>query len=354
MGVKKRLHIPVGTVRIMVKDLKPYEKTRTSWKRSTKRFPEVPRIVKLFKAHKNIKILIDTKDSRFLKGQLGSNGLPQGARINILPNGDVIDKAFSLFATNLTVHDQSSDDHWDVLYQNKGGTYAYCYTLDKINRHRNEKFHKVWKFDKVQSKLLKNVEKALKDKDDTCALPMYTLLNTHMRIGNEIYYRAHGHKGLTTLKKKDIKIKGNNVVFDYIAKDGVPRRIEQKFSPTYVRRLKNHLTKCKRNDFVFKSAETGRPIPEHHFKKAFKKYCGTEFYPHIIRSHYATKQVKDFLKGKRTISKKDADTLFLSIAEKLGHKRFVKKDCVWKDNYTVTVNHYVQPELVQKVKLLMK
>ncbi|PIN76733.1 hypothetical protein COV17_01355 [Candidatus Woesearchaeota archaeon CG10_big_fil_rev_8_21_14_0_10_36_11] len=353
MGVKKRQSVPVGTVRIMVKDMTPYEKTKTSWKQSTKQFLEVTHIVKLFKLHKNLKVLIDTNDSHFLKGQLSSNGIPQGARITILPNGDVLDKAFSLFSKNLVIHDQLSDDHWDIMYQNKGGTYAYCYTLDKKNRHRNEKFQKVWMFDKVYKKLSTNVEKALKDKQDHFALPMYTLLTTHMRIGNEIYYRAHGHKGLTTLKKKDINVHGNIVIFNYIAKDGVPRHIEHTFPSVYVNRLKNHLTKCKQNDFVFASAETGHPLPEHHFKEAFKKYCGIEFYPHIIRSHYATTQVKQFLKGKRTISKRDADTLFLSIAEQLGHKRFIKKEHVWKNNYTVTVNHYVQPELVAKVKSLI-
>ena len=138
---------------------------------------------------------------------------------------------------------------------------------------------------------------------------MYTLLKTRMRIGNEIYYRTNGHKVLTTLKKRDITINGEKVKFEYIGKDGVPYREEQKFSRTYVRRLHKQLQLLKPNDFVF-SSKNGKPLRDEQFKKAFKRYCGKEFYPHIIRSHHATRRVKEFLKRKRTISKEEMKTLF--------------------------------------------
>src|SRR3989344_6302931 len=152
--------VPLGTIRIQVKDLQPYEKTKHSWKRSKKKFPEALEVVKLFKAHKNLNILIDVKKPQFLKGQLSVKGEVQGARINQLPNGKLIDKAFSLFAKELTIHDQDTDDHWDVLFQNKGGTYAYGYTLEKREKNRNLKFQKVWEFEKVYRKLSQAVSVA--------------------------------------------------------------------------------------------------------------------------------------------------------------------------------------------------
>ncbi len=347
MGVKKE--VLAGTVRIRAKELQPYEKTAASWKISKKQFPEAVQIARLFKAQKNLKAIIDAKNSEFLKGQLSPKGEAQGARINQLPNGKVIDKAFSLFAKDLTIHDQYSDDHWDVLFRNKGGTYAYCYTLEKKEQNRNQKFKKVWEFDKIYRKLSKAVSLALKDAGDGLALPMYTLLKTRMRIGNEIYYRANGHKGLTTLKKKDITVSGEKVKFEFIGKDGVPYCVEQKFPRMYVRRLQKQLQALKPGDFVF-SSKNGKPLRDEHFKKAFKRYCGKEFYPHIIRSHHATRRVKEFLKGKKTISKEEMKTLFFSLAADLGHKRFEKKGRTWEDNYTVTLNHYVEPALVERVK----
>jgi hypothetical protein len=342
--------VKLGTIRIKAKDLKPYKKTSRGWVKTKIDTNDLLKVVKLFKAHKNFNILIDTKNPDFIKGQLSKEGNIQGARINILPNGEKIDKAYSLFAKHLTVHDQSSDDHWDVIFQNKGGTFAYCYTLEKKQLHKTKKFKKVHKFDKVYSILSKKVTNALRNKKDHLAMPMYTLLKTKMRIGNEIYYKAHRHKGLTTLKKRDITIKGDIVKFNYLAKDGVPRLIEQKFPTPYILRLKDMMKKKKIDEFIFTMPNSLHPMPEQQFKKAFKEYCGQEFYPHIVRSHYATKEVKDFLKGKRKVSKEDMQNLFLSIAHDLGHKKFVKKENQWKDSYSVTVNHYIQPEIVEMIK----
>jgi hypothetical protein len=339
--------VPVGTIKLG-KNLVFYEKTKKSWKKSKKSYSNALKAAKLYK--KSSKILIDTKNPKFLKGMVFPDGSIKGARVNELPNQKKIDKAFSLFAEQLTFHDQDSQDHWDVLYKNKGGTLAYCYSLDKKKEHKKSKFKKVEKFAKIYSKLEKNVSKDLKN--NHIALGMYTLLKTHMRIGNEIYFNAHGHKGLTTLKKKDISIKGNNVTFKYLAKDGVPRLIEQKFSKTYTNELKRLLKEKKRDNFVFTSCSSGHPLKGEQFKKAFKKYCGSEFYPHIIRSHYATSTVKNFMKGKRKVSKEEVKELYLGIAHELGHKKFIKKENLWRDNYSVTVSHYIQPELVEKVKKL--
>ncbi|MBU1976351.1 MAG: hypothetical protein KKA62_00165 [Nanoarchaeota archaeon] len=342
----------IGVVRIKTKDLQAYEKTAKSWKKSKLKFPEILKIIKLFKANNQFKILIDKKNPEFLKGQLSPDGNPQGARIDQLPNGEKIDKAFSLFADHLTIHDQDSEDHWDVIYQNKGGTYAYCYTLEKKKQHKDRKYHKVEEFNKCYNLLLRRVSSALKNKDDSLALPLYTLLKTYMRVGNEIYFKTHKHQGLTTLKKSDVKIKKDVVVFNYIAKDGVPRLIEKKFSKTYLDRLKRQISPLKPQEFIFTSSN-GHPLREPEFKKAFKQYCGKEFYPHIVRSHYATSKVKEFLKNRKKTSKEEVNALYLSIAAELGHKRFIKKENQWKDNYTVTINHYVQPELIEKVKRII-
>ena len=335
-----------------MKGLVTYQKTAKSWKKSSQKFTKIKDIIKLFKAHNNFKILIDKKNPEFLKGQLVPGNKVQGARINILPDGTKIDKAYSLFAKNLTVHDQSSDDHWDVLFQNPGGTWAYCYSLDKKNQHVIEKYKKVNLFEKKYPLLIRNVSAALNNKHDLSALPMYTLLKTKMRIGNEIYYKLHNHKGLTTLKKKDVRIGKSNVGFKYIGKDGVPQDIIEEFPLIYIKRLKKHLNEIRMHDFVFASY-SGKPLHEKEFKLAFKKYCGQEFYPHIVRSHYATTKVKNFIKGKKKLDKKEINTLYLEIAHSLGHKKFVKKENVWKENFNVTINHYVEPKLVAKVKELV-
>jgi len=348
----KTKRVLVGTVRIKSKDLTVWEKTRHSWRRIKRDFPEALQVVRLFKAHHRFNMLVDKKDPRFLKGHLSPDGVPQGARINILPDGRVLNKAYSLLAPHLTIHDQTSHDHWDILYQNKGGTYSYVYTKGKVEVNRGRKYKEVDRFAKLHPTICRRVTEALHDVRDYMALPMYTLLHTYMRIGCEMYYRAHHHKGLTTLKSRDIKVKGDSVSFNYLAKDGVPCMITQRFPQTYVDRLRRLLATKRSGDFVFTKPGSRHPLAELEFKRAFKRYCGREFYPHIIRSYYATEEAKRFLMKHHKATKEQVNRLFTHLAETLGHKKYVKKKHMWKDNYTVTVNSYIQPSLAKRLKAL--
>ncbi len=350
MALTKNSGILPGTIRIMTSDLKSYEKTESSWKESSRIFPEAMLIIKLFEKSGKFSHLIDKKNPEFLKGQLAPDGMTQGARINILPNGKELNKAFSLFAPHLMIHDENAKHHWDMIYKNPGGTYSYLYTKEKIKQFGEKKYQIVEEFKKYYPKLKARVYAALKNENDHFAVPMYTLLKTYMRVGNEIYYKLRRHKGLTTMKKNDITIKDKRVSFRYIGKGGVPTSITNTFPKVYIDRLRNLLERTDDSSFIFASGNTGHPINEEHFKAAFKKYCGREFYPHIVRSFYATNRVQDFLATHESLDKKEVHKLFYSIAEKLGHKRFIKKEHVWRESYTVTINHYVQPEVLEKLR----
>ena len=331
-------------------NLKTYEYKNKRWKVSDKEFPNALKAIQLFKAHNKFKYLIDQKNPNFLKGQM-YKGKVQGARINILPNGKKLDKAYSILAEDLTIHDESSHDHWDVIYQNPNGKYAYLYTQEKKKKATKQKYKKVELFESIYNKLQKAVINSLDSKEDIYALPMYTLLKTYMRVGNEIHFKATGHKGLTTLKKQDVRIEDNKVHFDYIAKSGVPMSITEEFPSDYIKRLKNKLNPLKKDEFIFTNKEN-KPLKDTDFMKAFQIYSGQSFYPHIVRSYYATKKAKDFIKVHKKATKQDVNQLFTEIAEKLGHKRFDKKSNEWKESYNVTIHHYIQPDLVEKIQNL--
>ncbi len=343
----------LGSIRVKYSDLNFYEKSKHGWILSKKDFPHVRELIRLFKSHKNIKLLRDTKNSEFLKGSILHDGKIVGARINILPNGKVVDKAYSIFAKNLTIHDETSHSHWDVMFQNPGGTYCHLYTLEKKSSKAKEKYRKVDLFGKKYKLLNRNLMKALYDKEDEYAIPMYTLLKTYMRVGNETYYNANGHKGLTTITKKDISIKGDTVTFNYLAKNGVPMTIRENFPSAYIKRIKDRLKKIKEGSFVFANHD-GSPLKDTYFMQAFEKYCGEKFYPHIVRSYYATKTANEFIKAHKSATKKEVNQLFDSIAEKLGHKRFDKKQNQWKDSHSVTVHYYLDPKTFQRVNNLIK
>ncbi len=339
-----------GTIRIN-RNLKICELINNKWVLSKKTFPDAIQSINLFKKHGKLKDIIDSKNPKFIKGQISHEGKIQGARINIIPTGEKIDKAFSIFAPNLTFHDESSHDHWDVIYQNPNGKFAYCYTLDKKERATKNKYKKVMRFEKAYPKLKMNVLNSLKDKKDIYALPMYTLLKTYMRVGNEINYNKNGHKGLTTLTKENIELKNNNATFSYIGKNGVPTIISEEFPKEYIIRLKENLKHKSKSDFIFVKANN-QPLKDTDFMHAFEKYCGEQFYPHIVRSFYATEEAKKFLSDHKKATKQEVKELFTKIAEKLGHKKFDKKSNEWKDSYTVTIHHYIQPDVVEKIENL--
>lgn len=338
-----------GTIRIGT-NLKAYEYKSKKWIVSNKEFPKAIKVIQLFKLHNKFKELIDQKNTNFLKGQLYKNKV-QGARINILPDGKKLDKAYSLLAEDLTIHDQDSHDHWDVIYKNPNGKYAYLYTQEKKLKATKNKYKKVELFERLYNKIQKNVVNNINNKKDIYALPIYTLLKTYMRVGNEIHFKETGHKGLTTLKKKDIKIEKDKVQFNYIAKSGVPMNIVEEFPQDYIKRLKEKINPLKKDDFIFTN-QNNHPLKDTDFMKAFENYCGQRFYPHIVRSYYATKKAKDFLKLHNKATKQEINHLFTEIAEKLGHKKFDKKTEEWKNSYTVTIHHYIQPDLVEKVQRL--
>ncbi|PIN88747.1 hypothetical protein COU61_03620, partial [Candidatus Pacearchaeota archaeon CG10_big_fil_rev_8_21_14_0_10_35_13] len=335
--------LPKGSLRIS-KGLVVYS-FNDRWVKTSKKlvnvFPSALKVIELFNSNDNLQALVDPKDSHFLKGILFPGGLVRGARINILPDGKLLDKAYSLFSPDLTIHDESSTGHWDVLYRNPNGKFAYVYALDKRNSSFSKKFSKVHVFEEKYPLLLMNVLNALNGHDDSMAVPMLTLLKTFMGVGNEVYFNAHGHKGLTTLKKSDIAIKNNSVRFSFIAKSGVPMVITEGFPKIYVIRLRALLSKKKSSDFVFVD-KNNHPLRDSEFMKAFVRYCGVRFYPHIVRFFYATSKAEEFLnslKNGEKVSKKQVKELYTSIASKLGHRSFSKKNNLWKDNPNVTI-HY--------------
>jgi len=341
-----------GVSRILSKSLRVVDWNGSRWVNSSRSFPNALAVISLFKAHNNFKKLIDSKNPSFLKGQISRDNNVRGARINILPDGKVLDKAYSLFSPELTIHDESSIHHWDVIYKNPNGQYAYVYTLEKKKRSSSKKYKKVGDFDKLYNKLNANVVKGLDNSNDYFALPMFTLLKTLMRVGNELYLKAHGSTGLTTIKKKEILIKKNNVTFHYLSKDGVPMKISQLFPDEYIHRLRNRLNHINSNEFIF-SNPNGSVIRDTEFMTAFQNYCGERFYPHIVRSHYATKQVQEFLRSHKKASKLEVKELFNSIAQRLGHKRFSKKDHKWVYSSAVTIHYYVEPKLVKRINSII-
>ncbi len=339
--------VPIGTVRVRVKDLRPVVMTASGWRLHGQDLPDTGHAAHLYRAHGRFALLRDTKDPRFLKGALAPGGRPVGARLTVLPDGLRLNAAFSLFAKNLRFHDEDTDAHWDVMFENPSG-FTYLYAKEKISRAKKHKTHIVDEFARYFPKLKRNVLKDLRSEGSVHAVALYTMMKTYMRVGNEIYFKAHGHKGLTTLQKMDIRIEGNHVTFNYMAKDGVPIHIRVSFPDAYVHKLSALLKPKTADAFVFSHA-SGHPLGGKEIKDAIGEFCGRDFYPHIIRSYLADTEVKKFFRSRRTATRQEVYDLLIMIASKLGHKRYDKKEQAWVESPKVTVNNYIRPEFVERL-----
>jgi hypothetical protein len=339
--------VPIGTVRIRVKDLRPMVMTASGWREHSQDLKDAVHAVHLYRSHGRFAMLRDAKDPRFIKGALGPGGRPVGARLTVLPNGLKLNAAFSLFAKNLRFHDEDTDAHWDVMLENPSG-FTYLYAKNKITLAKKHKTHIVDEFARYFPKLKRNVLKDLRSEGSVHAVALYTMMKTYMRVGNEIYFKAHGHKGLTTLQKMDIRIEGNRVAFNYKAKDGVPIHIRVCFPDAYVRRLSALLKPKSPDAFVFCHA-SGHPLGGKEVKGAIGEFCGRDFFPHIIRSYFADTEVKRFFRSRRTATRQEVYDLLIMIASKLGHKRFDKEENAWVESPKVTVNNYIRPEFVERL-----
>lgn len=345
-----------GTKRVKSKDLKLYEKKKDKWLP----LDEFPKHTKeaIFHYHKNksLDILIDEISKDFLKGFLNSKEIPSGKRVQVLPNQKKLARGgFSLFAKELTFNMNAKNAEWDVCYTNTSGLKTYLYSEEKLELEHKKKAKLVDSFIEKYPEIIKKLEKDLKREKTIEYLTLYTLIKTHIRVGNLEYYNHLKHKGLTTLQKQDISINSKTckVTFDFIGKDGVPQHVEKEFPKYYIEILNDILKKKKKEDFVF-TDKNNHPLHSSVFTDILYGYTKEHFYPHIIRSYYADTTILKFIEEnkRKKLTKKDIENKFYEIANELGHKKFNKKKNKWVLSYAVTIENYIRPKYALKMKKL--
>ncbi|PIN81494.1 hypothetical protein COV13_00955 [Candidatus Woesearchaeota archaeon CG10_big_fil_rev_8_21_14_0_10_32_9] len=340
-----------GTKRVKTKDLKQYSKKGLNWIVTSDMTDSTRKAIELYTQNKKIEHLVDSFVTDFLKGHITPENQIGGGRIKILPNGKKLARGgFSIFAKNLKFNNNNLTE-WDVSYDNVSGLKTYLYNEDKLHLEQNRKAKLVDKFSAKYTTILNELEQDIKRFKTIEYLALYALLITKIRVGHLEYYKHLGHKGLTTLQKKDITIKRNAINFKFIGKDGIPQNVTKDFPEYYIKLFKNILLKKKNNDFVFANSN-GFPLHSDVFSKILYKYTGEHFYPHIIRSHYADTESKNFLNKHKKSSKQEVLDEFKLIAAELGHKKFNKKKNDWELDYKVTVANYIRPKFSEKMKEL--
>ncbi|MEO6837142.1 MAG: DNA topoisomerase IB [Ginsengibacter sp.] len=113
------------------------------------------------------------------------------------------------------------------------------------NALRNEtKFYRLHDFGNALPEIRLQLEKDLGIKELTSRKVLAAVVSlmerTNIRIGNSFYEKAYGSFGLTTLKDRHVKFKGNSVIFSFTGKKGVSHNITLKS-----KKLSQIIKKCR-------------------------------------------------------------------------------------------------------------
>ncbi|KAA0129284.1 DNA topoisomerase IB [Chryseobacterium sp. SN22] len=120
--------------------------------------------------------------------------------------------------------------------------YRYHPLWSALRNHT--KFYRMLQFGYALPDIRLQVEKDLAlrnfEKRKILALIVSLMQKTNIRIGNNAYEKLYGSFGLTTLKGKHVKVKGQKITFHFKGKKGVMHDIDLKS-----RRLSRLIQKCK-------------------------------------------------------------------------------------------------------------
>jgi DNA topoisomerase-1 len=124
----------------------------------------------------------------------------------------------------------SSNSHLQATGFDDRGRKQYIYHPKWIEISQATKFDKLidfgLKLPKLRSRVRYDLESKKPDLKRVMATVVWLLENTFIRIGNEEYVKENESFGLTTLRDKHVKIKGNEIRFEFKGKSGVKHSVE--------------------------------------------------------------------------------------------------------------------------------
>jgi len=127
--------------------------------------------------------------------------------------------------------------HLQAVGTDAAGRRQYLYHPAWRQRRDREKFDHMLVFARALPRIRRECAKRLAhtslDRDRVLACAVRLLDLGFFRIGTEGYAEQHQHYGLATIRKEHVRIEGDVVTFDYVAKSG-KRRVQSVVDPAVV------------------------------------------------------------------------------------------------------------------------
>lgn len=124
----------------------------------------------------------------------------------------------------------SDNGHIQAIGFDDKGRKQYLYHSDWISHQQQNKFNSMIRFGEILPKLRRTVYRHMIEEELTrkriLATAVWLLENTFIRIGNKSYERDNDSYGLTTLRGKHVKVRGNTIKFNFKGKSGVYHELD--------------------------------------------------------------------------------------------------------------------------------
>lgn len=214
------------------------------------------------------------------------------------------------------------------------GRKQYRYHADWTSRRSDHKYFRLLEFGKALPAARKQIAKDLKrktlDERKVLAICLEVMQKTLIRIGNESYQKIYGSYGLSTLKDKHFKEKGNEFTLSFVGKKGVKHDVK-----LADRRLAKLIKQCKeipgQELFQFYTdGKTHKAVDSGMINNYIREITGSDFTAKDFRTWGGTLEAMRQLafcgvKYPEMNSKKIVVEVLDCVASKLGNTRAVCK-----------------------------
>jgi len=214
------------------------------------------------------------------------------------------------------------------------GRKQYRYHAEWTSRRSESKYFRLLDFGKALPKARKRIAKDLRRKEfdelKVLAICVQVMQKTLIRVGNNAYQQLYGSYGLSTLKNKHVKIKGNTLRLSFVGKKGVKQDV--RVTDKRLARLVRQCMEIPGQD-LFQYYTTGkeyRSIDSGRINNYIKDITGSDFTAKDFRTWGGTlealRQLAACYRSQDTLPPKKAIVQVLDcVADKLGNTRAVCK-----------------------------
>jgi DNA topoisomerase-1 len=208
-----------------------------------------------------------------------------------------------------------------------GGKKQYIFSESWTNNAKYEKYNRMKRFMKDITKFKRKIK--LKDVENTKEFLIHLLFNllidTHIRVGNEVYAETNGSYGLTTLRQKHLIINGKTFTFSFLGKSNIKHDID---IPIKYHIYLKFFKKNNGTGPLFFYGDKKKVIHSEELNDYLKEHMGNEYTCKDFRTYSANILfIKAFLKNAKNEqkSKKIILKCIDNVAEHLGHTRNISR-----------------------------